>query len=65
MVLYSISTIFIGIVIEHLNCRETTVLYDPTDSSTNVKQGVATVVAHELGHMWFGNLVTMVRIICK
>ncbi|XP_022705522.1 puromycin-sensitive aminopeptidase-like isoform X2 [Varroa jacobsoni] len=42
-----------------ITCRETTVLYDPMNSSTNIKQNVATVVTHELGHMWFGNLVTM------
>ncbi|OQR78091.1 puromycin-sensitive aminopeptidase-like, partial [Tropilaelaps mercedesae] len=39
--------------------REKTLLYDPTNSSTGVKQSVATVVTHEFAHMWFGNLVTM------
>jgi aminopeptidase N len=39
--------------------RETALLYDPTQSSESDKQRVATVIAHELGHQWFGNLVTM------
>lgn len=39
--------------------RETSLLYDDTVSSTANKQRVAIVVAHELAHMWFGNLVTM------
>ncbi|XP_053722536.1 aminopeptidase N-like isoform X1 [Synchiropus splendidus] len=39
--------------------RETALLYDRDSSSTGNKQRVATVIAHELAHMWFGNLVTM------
>ncbi|XP_037953763.1 glutamyl aminopeptidase-like isoform X1 [Teleopsis dalmanni] len=39
--------------------RETALLYDPTISSSANQQRVATVIAHELAHMWFGNLVTM------
>ncbi|KAG1652086.1 Puromycin-sensitive aminopeptidase [Nymphon striatum] len=40
--------------------RETCILIDPNNSSTAAKQRVAIVVAHELAHQWFGNLVTMV-----
>lgn len=29
------------------------------DSSAQQRQRVATVVTHELAHMWFGDLVTM------
>lgn len=36
--------------------RETALLYDPSISSSANKQRVAVVVAHELAHMWFGNL---------
>ncbi|XP_053392901.1 glutamyl aminopeptidase-like [Mercenaria mercenaria] len=39
--------------------RETNILYDPEQSSSANKQRVATVVAHEVSHQWFGNLVTM------
>lgn len=39
--------------------RETALLVDPVDSSTHNKQWVALVIAHELAHQWFGNLVTM------
>ncbi|XP_035773194.1 glutamyl aminopeptidase-like isoform X5 [Anopheles albimanus] len=39
--------------------RETSILYNKETSSTANKQRVAGVIAHELAHMWFGNLVTM------
>lgn len=39
--------------------RETALLYDPILSSTGNKERVSTVIAHELAHMWFGNLVTL------
>ncbi|XP_067847108.1 glutamyl aminopeptidase [Heptranchias perlo] len=39
--------------------RETNLLFDSSESSSNNKQRVATVIAHELVHQWFGNLVTM------
>lgn len=39
--------------------RETALLVDPEHSSATTKQWVAMVVAHELAHQWFGNLVTM------
>ncbi|XP_030719922.2 glutamyl aminopeptidase [Globicephala melas] len=39
--------------------RETNLLYDPNESASSNQQRVATVVAHELVHQWFGNTVTM------
>ncbi len=39
--------------------RETVLLYDPKTSSTDTLQHIAEVIAHELAHQWFGNLVTM------
>ncbi len=39
--------------------REVALLVDPKSSSISSKQMVATVIAHELAHQWFGNLVTM------
>ena len=45
--------------------RETALLIDPENSSSHAKQWVALVVGHELAHQWFGNLVTMVRIISE
>lgn len=39
--------------------RETALLVDPERTSTQNKQWIALVIAHELAHQWFGNLVTM------
>jgi puromycin-sensitive aminopeptidase len=47
---------------ENLGCitfRENLLLVDPTTATQNERQLVADVVAHELAHMWFGDLVTM------
>ncbi|XP_055851692.1 glutamyl aminopeptidase-like isoform X2 [Episyrphus balteatus] len=53
---------FVSGAMEHwglVTFRETALLYDENSSSSANKQRVATVIAHELAHMWFGNLVTM------
>ncbi len=39
--------------------RTTAVLFDEKQSDAKYKNRVAYVVAHELAHQWFGNLVTM------
>ena len=39
--------------------RESCLFVDPANTSLPTKQYVAMVVAHELAHQWFGNLVTM------
>jgi len=39
--------------------REIALLADPNTISTSTKEMVATVIAHEISHQWFGNLVTM------
>ena len=47
---------------ENLGCitfREVLLLVDPTTSTQIEQELVAAVVAHELAHMWFGDLVTM------
>ncbi|KRL33271.1 M1 family metallopeptidase [Liquorilactobacillus uvarum] len=39
--------------------REAYLLLDPDNTALDMKQLVATVIAHELAHQWFGDLVTM------
>ncbi|XP_018565925.1 glutamyl aminopeptidase isoform X2 [Anoplophora glabripennis] len=53
---------FVSGAMEHwglVTYRETALLYTSDTHSSSNKQRVATVVAHELAHSWFGNLVTM------
>ena len=50
---------FVSGAMEHwglVTFRETALLFDEKISSTINQQRVASVVAHELAHMWFGNL---------
>ncbi|MGE3621255.1 MAG: M1 family metallopeptidase [Acidimicrobiia bacterium] len=47
---------------ENLGCvtfRETLLLVDPDKATQSELQRVVDVIAHELAHMWFGDLVTM------
>jgi puromycin-sensitive aminopeptidase len=47
---------------ENLGCitfRESLLLVDPATATQHEQEIVADVVAHELAHMWFGDLVTM------
>ncbi|MGD0737181.1 MAG: M1 family metallopeptidase [Terracidiphilus sp.] len=39
--------------------RETAMLVDPKNASVDAKREVALVIAHEMAHQWFGDLVTM------
>nr|POE85691.1 aminopeptidase m1 [Quercus suber] len=42
-----------------ITCCETTLLFDNQHSAAANEQRLAIVVAHQLAHQWFGNLVTM------
>ena len=47
---------------ENLGCitfRDTALLVDETEAARTELERVADVIAHELAHMWFGDLVTM------
>lgn len=39
--------------------REAALLYDEKHTSRAFQHSIASVIAHELAHQWFGNLVTM------
>jgi aminopeptidase N len=38
---------------------ESALLYDPKNSSEATKSGIFRIIAHEVAHQWFGDLVTM------
>lgn len=42
-----------------VTAREVAILIDEKKSAATNKQWVATVIAHEISHMWFGDLVTL------
>ncbi|TRY66396.1 hypothetical protein DNTS_003361 [Danionella cerebrum] len=42
-----------------ISYQESALLYDEETASTFDQEWVATLIAHELAHQWFGNLVTM------
>ena len=47
---------------ENLGCitfREVELLTDPTHSARHELESIASVIGHEIAHMWFGDLVTM------
>lgn len=56
---------FVSGAMEHwglVTFRETSLLYEEATSSTVNKQRIASVIAHEFAHMWFGNLGKISRV---
>lgn len=41
-----------------LTYREKLIFFDPSHSTAKDQQDVATAIAHELAHMWFGKMKT-------
>jgi aminopeptidase N len=38
---------------------ESRLLFDPASSAPSARRGIFSILAHEMAHQWFGNLVTM------
>ena len=43
--------------------RDTFLFVDEANTCSHRRQLVAAIVGHELAHQWFGNLVTMVKLL--
>ena len=39
--------------------REVALLFDPDNSAAQTRQRIVEIIAHEMAHMWFGDLATM------
>ncbi|XP_011687663.1 PREDICTED: endoplasmic reticulum aminopeptidase 1-like isoform X2 [Wasmannia auropunctata] len=42
-----------------ITIRESFLMFDPQETPTKIEEYIAVIMAHELAHQWFGNLVTM------
>lgn len=38
--------------------RRQALLLDPNSATEQKKKGIVTIISHEFGHQWFGNLVS-------
>lgn len=49
----------VSLISELLLCyRESSLLFDEKYSTIKSQRQISSVISHELGHQWFGNLVT-------
>lgn len=55
---YALQNLFQKIQTGLVTFRETALLYHESDTTAESKMSLLGVISHEIGHFWFGNLIT-------